>query len=169
MEKFKYLILLSALSLLLSACIKTHVEPNLLPPETQTGKNTFGCRVNGKAWLPIVPFPANCLTGGLYQGYVYIYVKRDKDKTDQYLYIGRENVTGVGTYLLNNSYKPEVHLTDFTNNCNYYTDSLNTGHLIITRLDTINGIISGRFDFKVKQNGCPDIAVTEGRFDYNYH
>ena len=29
------------------------VEPAIeLPPETQVGANTFGCRFNGKAWIP---------------------------------------------------------------------------------------------------------------------
>ena len=27
-------------------------ELNALPPETQVGANTFGCLVNGKAWVP---------------------------------------------------------------------------------------------------------------------
>ena len=154
--------------IVLSACNKIHVEPSL-PAETQIGAKTFGCKVNGKVWVPRVTFPINGLTGGWYEGYVYIYAKRVKNNTNQYLYIGRENVTKPGTYLLNNSDTQQVNFTDFNNHCDYYTDSLNTGRLTITRLDTINGIISGRFDFKVKQTGCPDIEVSEGRFDYKYH
>ena len=154
--------------IVLSACIKTHVEPNL-PAETQSGKNTFGCRVNGKIWVAEAPFPISRLTGGWYKGSLNIYGIKKKDNTSQHIYIRRVKTTAVGTYILNNSDTEQVHFSDLSINCDYYTDSLNTGHLTITRLDTINGIISGRFDFKVKQTGCPDIEVTEGRFDYNYH
>ena len=154
--------------LCLSACIKTHIEPNL-PPETQTGAKTFGCKVNGKVWVADAPFPLVRLTGSWYKGSLYIYAKRVKDNTNQYIYIRRVNTNAIGTYLLNNSLNDQRNIIDLKTGCDYYTDSLNTGHLTITRLDTINGIISGRFDFKIKQAGCPDIEVTEGRFDYNYH
>jgi hypothetical protein len=49
-------------SLLFHSCTKTPDEPepdptptpctNCLPPITTEGKNTFGCKVNGKIWLP---------------------------------------------------------------------------------------------------------------------
>ena len=39
-----------------SSCNKNEIPPTdnppQLPPETQTGANTFGCLVNGKVWLP---------------------------------------------------------------------------------------------------------------------
>lgn len=50
--KRQYFLLFTCLfSLLLSAsrCKKSHFD---LPPETTTGANTFGCKVNGKVFVP---------------------------------------------------------------------------------------------------------------------
>ena len=168
MKKFQYLILLNAMCIVLSACNKIHVEPSL-PAETQIGAKTFGCKVNGKVWVADAPFPLIRLSGGWYKGSIYIMGTNNSGNTRQTIYLRRINTITTGTYILNNSINEQANLTNLKTACDYYTDSLNTGHLTITRLDTINGIISGRFDFKVKQAGCPDIQVTEGRFDYNYH
>ena len=51
----KYLIISCCLTLLMAAGCKkeTTLENELakLPPATQTGANTFGCLLNGKAWV----------------------------------------------------------------------------------------------------------------------
>lgn len=45
-------LLCCSLAFLLGAC-ELFSEPSPgLPPKTQTGENTFGCKVNGKLWLP---------------------------------------------------------------------------------------------------------------------
>ncbi|HUZ58957.1 MAG TPA: hypothetical protein VMU83_09260, partial [Hanamia sp.] len=31
---------------------KKNLPPNVLPPITQTGANTFGCKINGVVWVP---------------------------------------------------------------------------------------------------------------------
>ena len=36
---------------LLQSCDDSVTELEKLPPATQTGKNTFGCLVEGKAWV----------------------------------------------------------------------------------------------------------------------
>jgi len=165
MKTFYYLIVLHALYL--SACNKIYIEPNL-PAETQTGANTFGCKVNGKKWIPKAWFVFN-MGASWYNGSFRIWEVRytNTPKVDQQISIRVESVNGTGSYVLNKIH--HVQFRNQLNSCDYNTDSLNTGHLIITKLDTINKIISGRFDFKVKQAGCPDIEVSEGRFDYNYH
>ena len=52
--------------------------------------------------------------------------------------------------------------------CNFFdrTNSLQSGTITITRFDLPNKIVSGRFNGVLKQNGCPDINITEGRFDF---
>jgi hypothetical protein len=47
-------LLFFSLTLLLGACeLFPEAEPeNVLPPITQEGANTFGCKVNGEVWLP---------------------------------------------------------------------------------------------------------------------
>ena len=51
MKRQSFLLLACLFSLLLSAphCKKDRFE---LPPETTTGANTFGCKVNGKVFVP---------------------------------------------------------------------------------------------------------------------
>lgn len=52
--KHQYLLLFTCLFTLLlssSCCKKDHF---LLPPETTTDANTFGCKVNGKVFVPRV-------------------------------------------------------------------------------------------------------------------
>ena len=39
-----------ALCTSLTQCSKTTVDPNTLPPETQTGAGTFACLINGAVW-----------------------------------------------------------------------------------------------------------------------
>jgi len=47
------LLLILSLTLLSSSCKKHVIKPiDQLPPATQTGANTFGCLVNGAAFLP---------------------------------------------------------------------------------------------------------------------
>jgi hypothetical protein len=46
-------ILIVVTSSLLASCELLNIKPKpKLPPITSEGKNTFGCRVNGKVWLP---------------------------------------------------------------------------------------------------------------------
>jgi len=56
-------LLFFSLTLLLGACeLFPETEPeNTLPPITQVGANTFGCKVNGEVWLPYKD-------GGLFSG-----------------------------------------------------------------------------------------------------
>ena len=49
--KYQSLLFISLVLLLLSSsCKKDNISK--LPPPTQTGENTFGCLVNGKAFVP---------------------------------------------------------------------------------------------------------------------
>ena len=40
------------------SCKNQHAEPDL-PPETQAGANTFGCRINGRVWVPQAKKPSD--------------------------------------------------------------------------------------------------------------
>ena len=48
----------------------------------------------------------------------------------------------------------------------YVTSALNTGKVIITRADTLSGIISGTFFFTAGSDGGDKVSITDGRFDY---
>ncbi|KAA9331736.1 DUF6252 family protein [Adhaeribacter soli] len=76
-------------------------------------------------------------------------------------------VISPGTYKLS-MYQKQYGSFAIDNNCEYETDSLNTGTLEITRLDSINYIVSGRFSFSVTKPGCGTVHITDGRFDVKY-
>jgi hypothetical protein len=134
MKKILYLIVLHTLCL--GACNKIYIEPSL-PAETQIGANTFGCKVNGKKWIPKAWFVFN-MGASWYNGSFRIWEVRYTStlKVDQQISIILENVNATGSYVLNKMH--HVQFRNQLNSCDYYTDSLNTGHLTITRLDTIN-------------------------------
>jgi len=165
MKKFQYLILLNAMCIVLSACNKIHVEPSL-PAETQIGAKTFGCKVNGKVWVADAPFPISRLTNYYYNGVIGVRATLKTKDICQTIYICRDSVYKPGTYLINNYLQhKEGELCDLNSQCCYDTDSVNIGYLEMTRVDTINGIFSGRFRFKITVPDCGTVDVTEGRFD----
>jgi hypothetical protein len=145
---------------------KENINPtDDLPPETQTGQQTFGCIVNEKAWVPSVTFPLIRLGVSYYQGFLGISAKLKTDSKYQTISIGKTNVIKPGVYTLSKIVRSELRLIDFNTQCTYDTDSLNIGVLEMTRVDTINMIFSGRFHFKIGVAGCDTIRVTDGRFD----
>jgi len=83
-----------------------------------------------------------------------------------------KNVTGPGVYLLNDeggngnyAYYVERRLVPYGE---WRTDAQHTGQVTITVADSINHIISGRFEFvagSLNIYGSSPVAVTEGRFD----
>jgi hypothetical protein len=147
-----------------------------LPPATTSGKNTFGCKINGKVWLPAggtlwdSPISAKHDMGWVGCDQLYIGVKRvigdDTADIDQHLILnvwcpalGENTITpGDGVFI------------DF-NNCGYYrVDTLSPYILSITRLDSINFIASGTFELTVINDDCEDtLRITEGRFDVDTH
>lgn len=172
----KGIILISLLpTLFFLHCTKDHSSSSnpVLPPETQIGANTFGCKVNGEVWIPEVPVNF----GGLYkletdyyQGVFFVSAQRKSRNgplfsihlniTDGFYNIRKYHFFKDSSLASFNDYsKPDY--------CIYKTDSLNKGELKITKLDTKLRIISGTFYFDAKSS-CGTIKITEGRFDVNY-
>jgi hypothetical protein len=63
------------------------------------------------------------------------------------------------------------NLAIFVNNgesCYYGYDNTISGKLIITNLDQINFIVSGKFEFSTITDNCETINITNGRFDLQY-
>lgn len=156
-----------------------------LPPATQTGANTFGCLVNGKAFLPNY---INLYQGTGIQCY-YMYINKGfyltaggshknsdgsinsvilyADSLAEPLYQGDTlNLTGSGTH--NKSFGVYNLIDPPYNSKSYSTDETVTGRLIITRLDQINLIISGTFSFDSGDQNGNKISVTNGLFDMKY-
>lgn len=183
MKKIKTLIcILLTTTLLAASCKKTKpttalTELEKLPPITQTGANTFGCLVDGKAWLPNGSKPQ---TGGsniqvyvdsTFQGGRFSIVGHQYNNFQSKVGFGSANCTNAGYFdisLPSNG----IDYNRFINNvntCEYSSFDQGTyrrGFFNISRYDLANGIFSGTFEFTIKSQSCGDtIRITNGRFD----
>lgn len=170
-------LLIGCLSVCLLASCKKSVDE--LPPATQTGAGTFGAKVNGEFWVPkgFGPFPANDILEARMAGPTYLLINARNfasSPTETEFEILISDITGPGTFSLNNnvqrggslSYGYYVKRT-LTPLNEWITSSSNTGTVTITKLDTVNHIVSGSFQFNALNlyNAPEPLTVTEGRFD----
>ena len=171
-------IAIAALAIFLfAACNKDVTE---LPPATQSGANTFGLKINGEMWVPKLfgPFPANDILEARFTSPTSIIINARNfasSPNETEFEINLENVTGPGTYLLNTN-TPRQSATasyayyvkrNLTPENEWMTTSAYTGSVTITKLDVVNNIVSGTFQFNAINlyNAPAPVSVTEGRFD----
>jgi hypothetical protein len=165
-------------------CKKSAPPSNILPPATQEGKNTFGCRVNGEVWVPY------------YQcGLIDIFTKCKElhsvvthaDSTRElpfYVDLTASREIGQGSYssfligatiLKTGKFDSMFSVTYFRDSVSYdpqYPISLASNAITVTRLDTVSQIISGTFHFTLYGPygpGADSLVVTDGRFDVKYN
>ena len=180
---FLYLILISGFSLLSLSCQKEK-----LPKPSQSGKNTFGCKINGKNWVPhgTGGFGGSEPTSG---GFFYsannrpdVWITAYDERTSIDIFLN--NVTTTGEYTLNldtrrkgQLLRPENYGAYFINGKTstdtdyaYITSSKYTGKVIITRADTASQVVSGTFEFTAYDpDSKQTVRVTDGRFDIRSH
>ena len=153
---------------------KNQNEEPTLPPATQSGKGTFGCKVNGEVWVPEAPPNINELHADYYKGEFFVSANREinDENTDQGMAIRIDTGwKGEGIYKLSSKFWTNKYaiFINSKNGCEYTTDTFNTGKLKITHFDSSKRIVSGRFHFTaiLKQGNCEKdtIQVTDGRFD----
>ncbi|WP_296619885.1 hypothetical protein [Marivirga sp.] len=139
-----------------------------LPPITATGENTFGCLVNGKAFLPVQGFlGANALDGyvnssnkfvlqalNIQENYNLNIQIIDLNSFSGDLTISTTNVLG------------DKDLVSFTKGDNRY-DDLIAGELNIIKDDRDSSIIAGTFTITF-DTGNGELEISEGRFDLKY-
>ena len=173
----------------LSGCSKddAQTEASKLPPETQTGANTFGVTINGKVYIP--RDPTGTIAGPSSSGMILwsnpshtwyeVEVKDGKSAVGFQIYIHMQPLLSVGIMnLFQSNFHNNIDSTPFTHiyfkiwdanisNYAYYGSIENQGELNIKRLS--NGIISGTFQGKfVRYDNSNDfIIITDGRFDIN--
>jgi len=144
-----------------------------LPPATQTGEGTFGCKVNGEVWRPEAPPNINELHADYYQDEFFVSAERVLDNGNLQSSVAiqiNSNFEGEKDYKLS-SISSDIYSTyrNLKQSCNYDTDSFNVGKLTITHFDSSKRIVSGRFQFTavIKKGKCENdtIRITEGRFD----
>lgn len=174
-----FFVLLSSMSLLLSC--KKDIEG--LPEPTNTGANTFGAKLDGSFWVPqkFGVAPSAPILEARYSGNNSVFINARNfasSPTETEFEICLRNVieTGPGTIVLNqhtNKYPQESASYGYFIKRKlmpigqWITGPQHTGSVTITRLDTVNNIIAGTFQFTAGSiNTTEDpIVVTEGRFD----
>ena len=173
----KQLLIVLTLILTLSCCKDDDVTPinpiDQLPPATQTGANTFGCLLDGKAFLPDGRhLSLDCIYQFVDGGYHFALQGNRRDELSHKITIALGtnkleieqgetynlfenidgNANGVYAYSINISYTTQIH----------------TGKLTITKLDQINQIVSGTFWYDIKDYNDVVHHIREGRFDMHY-
>lgn len=155
--------------------IKSELEK--LPAITTEGKNTFGCLVNGKAWIPESNFSGISEMGAGYS-------KTDKDlsidatiKTKDIfesflITIQPINHNTIDSFQLVEQIAFKTSFANYTliepQKPSFETDSLTTGFCHILRFDSTASIVSGTFYFKAKNQKGDSVEITNGRFDIHY-
>ena len=195
--KTKILIFLTIL--ILVGCSKDDTTPPepalLLPTETQTGANTFGCLINGKL---LIPRDGTGTFGGSHRGMILwaghptgteyseidIHDYKNPKTGDIVIHIQSLDQLGVGNYIidesngfrsidgLNHNYIHCRIFNEATNSYKSYRSYPNSGVIKITRFDFIPSVqlfVSGTFTCKVRNstNSNDEIEITLGRFDIN--
>lgn len=177
------LLIFLSLVLLSSSCRKnkSKVPVDQLPPETQTGANTFGCLINGEVFKPkgnpfagpVIKAQYQFVNGK--QGFG-ISARRSDGEIGQVVgIIGDSIKISIGTFNLTSlgsgKFRGGYTYSDLTNpiGISYYTNEIQTGQITITKFDTINQIVSGTFWFDAIDSTTRKIVrVREGRFDLPY-
>lgn len=165
-----------------------------LPPETQTGANTFGVTINGKVYIPRDPTGTSywgdaghgiTFTGNYPQNWYEIIVIDGTSNIGFKIWIHFKNLFGDGVkkYILAQSnFQDNIDSIDNDHiffkiwdarisNYAYYGSVENQAEINVTKLDNNTGkwILSGNFKGKFVRYDNPNefIQINDGRFDLN--
>jgi hypothetical protein len=165
-----------ASAILLSSQCKKPKNEILLPPETQTGANVIGFKADGKIYIAkyakvsadylflTFPYPYS-------NGYFLTLWGKEQNKWVIGILTDSLQVFEGQIYPLNNyPYTNETAWAVYKNSGKeYYTREYLQGELKITKLDSINKIISGTFWFDaIDTLSNTTVQIREGRFDLQY-
>jgi hypothetical protein len=161
-----------------SGCRKTD-EGSKLPPFTEIGANTFGCLVNGVAYIPKgfggTGAPNPKLSIQTFNGKLILSISSNRFKNGNsvgYVDISISNsVLMPGTYAYPSKMNFSIGWAEVLGNC--FTPAFDTtvkkqGEVFITKFDEASRIVSGRFNCKFKPNNCDTVFVSDGRFDLKF-
>jgi hypothetical protein len=177
MKYVPFIVIVSLLFMLQSCDLLDSIsKKEELPPVTQEGKNTFGCYVNGKLWLPrgraglSGPLDASYdpdFAGGSFDIATHRLLS---DTEESYLYLYMSGLTAEGTYDLADPNIGAATFMTLTPSCDYSRDptTYRRGALSITNFDLSSQIVSGTFEFTLASTDCDTIKVTDGRFDMKF-
>jgi hypothetical protein len=167
---------LSTIALILAlffSCKKENFD--VMPPESQSGKNTFGCLIDGDL------FVGGCCAPSGPVGPISVEYQKESDKLFISVY-GKMNIKSISNRatrvgIVINS--PQLNIKQKLFQACYYPadiidgcwnfNTINDGMWTITRFDTINKIVSGRFQFVGHcSNDESTKQITQGRFDLKF-
>lgn len=171
------LLLFFSITLISSRCKKANIELQL-PQETTTGAMTFGCKIDGKIYLPyggdgypgiIVEYPF--LGNGPGGGWFLNIATRDRSISSS-----RPGISVTTDSLLleeGNTYQLRVQKGYATGEyflgiISYKISANDAGTLTITKHDQSQRILSGRFSFTATNSNGDKVIVSDGRFDIRY-
>ena len=171
------LLLLIALFSLNAGCKKENEDQ--LPPATQTGAGTFGCKINGKVFVPQGydgtgrPNPHVLYDVGV-NGLPYLSINAGKFNSRTpagYVFISYGDLVSNGLYQYPQNFNFSVGWPEVLGSC--FTAAFDStikknGGGTITKFDPNNHIVSGTFAFKFKTATCDTVYITDGRFDIKY-
>lgn len=171
-NKYSLLLLFAVFSSLGIQCKKERTELDMLPPVTTYGAGTFGCLINGRAWPVYEKGNQNYFLFYHAGRLDLMYTVYAVDGSDyERIVISSDKVNKPGIYWIKNddnnfftiSYRHELYLSNSAINLDRYL------YLNISRLDSVNRIVSGTFSFSLYNYwGTKRIRVEEGRFDLQY-
>ncbi len=173
----KNLIIIFITALTLSSCDKDNDKPEIekLPPVTQTGANTFGCLLDGQAFLPGGGTnPLDCVYQYTNGGYYFALQgnKRDSENNLFDISVGTINlqIEENNTYQLkDNQNGNAVGRFSISGVPRFTSSNTYNGEVKITKLDKKNQIVSGTFWFDVLHPFTGQVVkIREGRFDMEY-
>ena len=196
MNNMKKLIYILSFFLLLSGCSKDNnpTDPLAkLPPETQTGANTFGCIINGQVFYPRDGTSSLFNPGGKglkiwgapggnreYNEFEIRNLQDGKPCSRMIIHLQSLHQNQIGDYIWKTSnFQNSIdglmqnyvfaRIFDSTSNSwKFYGSYENSGKVTITKYANDNTIISGTFSGKLRLfNGTDEIEIQSGRFDIN--
>ncbi len=142
-------------------------EIEKLPPITTTGENTFGCLVNGKAF---VVRNSSKQVSIYQQGQLQFGSSIDDGTLDEsiYMILGDPLITNSIYDFKESDSNAEYQYRNIDVVCYYAFEDTYEGSIQFSNIDRDNFIISGIFEFSSITEGCDTIKITDGRFDMQY-
>ena len=182
---FRTLLLVGIFYFICGNSCKKSTPSVTLPPITETGANTFGCNVNGQVWVPYF----RCFNSGVELTYniqpinnnsalpIFISINAGNYANGETFFIFQQNssfsdhIYGTGNIvdsLVIHYISPVTEYTNYQTNPNQNSPR----YLQISKLDTVNKIVSGTFAFTLYGTigiNTPDsVVITDGRFDLQF-
>jgi hypothetical protein len=168
-----FLFVLPIATLIAGGCKQLDLTPGL-PEETQEGKGTFGCRVNGEIWLPYAEHTLDNAIEPEYDSSGWFAVGAEREKSvGHYIWLQLADSTGLSTKTYSSNEGFAAHYKKMTDGQEEIFDTPvgSPASITITKIVPPSGseryaIISGTFSFTARSFTTGDsVRITDGGFD----